>query len=163
RPGLRENALRLAESRFTPELLKAAAKLAEDPSDKVRLQLACTLGEWKSAEAGEILGRIAVRDHASPFIVAAVMSSATPHLESLVDICVRVFRSKASVGRSMRWQTPARRMCHPCCSLTGRAAARKQKAPASKRCCDESHGRSNSSKKSNRAALRFRMWMQRGA
>src|SRR5207237_1194046 len=47
-PGLRENAVRLAEKKFTP----TALALATDPSEKVRLQLACSLGEWKNAEAG---------------------------------------------------------------------------------------------------------------
>jgi putative membrane-bound dehydrogenase-like protein len=83
-PGLRENALRLAEARYTPAIMKAASSLANDPSAKVRLQLACTLGEWKSREAGQTLAKLAVNDHSSPFTVAAIMSSALPHLETLV-------------------------------------------------------------------------------
>ncbi|HMO65214.1 MAG TPA: dehydrogenase, partial [Verrucomicrobiota bacterium] len=41
-PGLRENALRLAERHRTPEILAAVVKRADDPSAKVRLQAAFT-------------------------------------------------------------------------------------------------------------------------
>ncbi|HEY6227153.1 MAG TPA: PVC-type heme-binding CxxCH protein, partial [Verrucomicrobiae bacterium] len=82
--GIRENALRLAETRYTPAVMKAAAALVNDPSAKVRLQLACILGEWKTREAGETLAKLAINDHSSPFMVAALMSSAVPHLETLV-------------------------------------------------------------------------------
>jgi len=88
-PGLRENALRLAEKQSAPEVMAAAVKLIDDPDAKVRLQLACTLGEWTDPRAGEALGRLAVANHADPFVVAAVMSSAVPHARALVDAAVR--------------------------------------------------------------------------
>ena len=87
--GLRENALRLAEKQSTPEVIVAAAKLVDDPDAKVRLQLACTLGEWNDPRAGEALGRLAVANHTDSFVVAAVMSSAVPHTRALVDAVVR--------------------------------------------------------------------------
>ena len=58
-PGMRENALRLAETRFSSAVISVAAALTNDPSAKVRLQLACTLGESQSAKAGEALAQIA--------------------------------------------------------------------------------------------------------
>ena len=88
-PGLRENALRLAEKQSTPEVIVAAAKLVDDSDAKVRLQLACTLGEWSDPRAGEALGRLAVANHTDSFVVAAVMSSAVPHARALVDAAVR--------------------------------------------------------------------------
>ena len=84
-PGIRTNALRIAETHPTPEIIAAAAKLVDDPDAKVRLQLAFTLGEWKHAAAGHALARIAARDCDDPFIVAAVMSSAVPHARTLAD------------------------------------------------------------------------------
>lgn len=84
-PGIRENALRIAEKHPTPEIIAAAAKLVTDPDAKVRLQLAFTIGEWKDAAAGEALARLAVKDCAEPFIVAAVMSSAVPHVRPLTE------------------------------------------------------------------------------
>ncbi len=83
-PGIRENALRIAERHAAPSLIAAAAKLVDDPDTKVRLQLAFTLGEWKGESAGEALGRLALANHAEPFIVAAVLSSAVPHVRALV-------------------------------------------------------------------------------
>ena len=50
-----------------------------DPSAKVRLQLALTLGQWKEPAAGEALARLAIRDCHDAFIAAAVLSSALPH------------------------------------------------------------------------------------
>jgi len=87
--GVRENALRIAERHSTPETIAAAAKLVDDTDAKVRLQLAFTLGEWKDQVAGEALGRLAVANHAEPFITAAVMSSAVPHLHALADAATK--------------------------------------------------------------------------
>jgi putative membrane-bound dehydrogenase-like protein len=84
-PGVRENALRIAEKHGTREIIAAAAKLADDPSAKVRLQLALSLGEWKDPAAGEALARLAVRDSQDPFIAAAVMSSSMPHATVLSE------------------------------------------------------------------------------
>ncbi|MEQ2007943.1 MAG: PVC-type heme-binding CxxCH protein [Limisphaerales bacterium] len=88
-PGVRENALRLAETRFTPEVLTAAVRLAEDPDAKVRLQLAFSLGASTNALAGESLGRLLIANAAEPMLVAAVMSSATPHLRPLIAAASR--------------------------------------------------------------------------
>ncbi|MEQ1858925.1 MAG: PVC-type heme-binding CxxCH protein [Chthoniobacteraceae bacterium] len=82
-PGVRENALRLAENRGTPEVIAASVKLVDDADAKVRLRLACTLGEWKDASAGEALARLALKDRADSFTLAAVMSSAVPHARAL--------------------------------------------------------------------------------
>ncbi|MFA6546354.1 MAG: PVC-type heme-binding CxxCH protein [Limisphaerales bacterium] len=83
-PGVRENALRLAETRFTPAVLAAAIRLAEDKGLKVRIQLAFSLGESKETAAGEALGRLLIAHADDPMMVAAVMSSATPHIRPLV-------------------------------------------------------------------------------
>jgi putative membrane-bound dehydrogenase-like protein len=88
-PGVRENALRLAERQASAEVIAAAAKLVDDPDAKVRLQLALSLGEWQGSRAGEALGRLAVAHHGDRFMVAAVMSSAVPHVRALVDAAVR--------------------------------------------------------------------------
>jgi putative membrane-bound dehydrogenase-like protein len=87
--GVRENALRLAESRGTPQVIAAAAKLVDDPDAKVRLQLAFTLGEWKDPQAGEALGRLAVAHYAEPFTFTAVMSSAIPHVRALTEASLK--------------------------------------------------------------------------
>lgn len=88
-PGVRENALRLAETRFTPEVLAAAVRLAGDADAKVRLQLAFSLGAATNALAGETLARLLTANAAEPMLVAAVMSSTIPHLRPLITAASR--------------------------------------------------------------------------
>jgi putative membrane-bound dehydrogenase-like protein len=78
-PGIRRHAIRIAESQFnkSPEVALAAARLVDDPDPQVRLQLACSLGEWDSADAGVALGKLAVKDANEKFALAAVFSSVT--------------------------------------------------------------------------------------
>ncbi|HEV8607274.1 MAG TPA: PVC-type heme-binding CxxCH protein, partial [Tepidisphaeraceae bacterium] len=78
-PGIRRHAVRIAESQFnqSPELAAAAAKLVADADAQVRLQLACSLGAWDSADAGTALGQLAMRDAGEKFALAAVFSSVT--------------------------------------------------------------------------------------
>ena len=82
-PGVRENALRLAERRLAPGLLDAVLKLVDDPDPKVRLQLAFTLGESREPAAGEALGRMLAAHASDPMMTAAVLSSAKPHTRAL--------------------------------------------------------------------------------
>ena len=79
-PGVRRQAVRLCEGRFdrSPAIGDALLKLADDPDPAVRLQLACTLGEWDDPRAGEALGRLAAAGRLRPVHHAAVFSSVTP-------------------------------------------------------------------------------------
>ena len=86
-PGVRRQAVRVSE----PWLSKDAAvgdavlKLARDPELCVRFQLALSLGEWSSAEAGRALGLIAVNDQADLWMRGAVLSSSVPHAASVLE------------------------------------------------------------------------------
>jgi putative membrane-bound dehydrogenase-like protein len=95
-PGVRENALRLAETLNEAEVIAAAAKLVADSDTKVRLQLAFTLGTWNSAVAGQALGSLAVAHMADGFMRAAVFSSAVPHLQTLTKAALTADRSAQS-------------------------------------------------------------------
>jgi putative membrane-bound dehydrogenase-like protein len=91
-PGLRRHAVRMAEN-FLPSpsepLSESLLLLAEDPDPHVQLQLAYTLGEWPSAEAGALLGKLAVRHAGKPYLEAAVISSLTPgNIAAVVDAAV---------------------------------------------------------------------------
>jgi putative heme-binding domain-containing protein len=74
-PGVRRHAVRLSEPflKADGELREAVFALADA---KVRLQVACSVGEGPSAEAGPVLAQIALRDAADAYIVAAALSSA---------------------------------------------------------------------------------------
>ncbi len=58
-PGVRENALRLAEKQRNSEVISAVTRLTNDANAKVQLQLAFTLGTWNSPQAGEALAQLA--------------------------------------------------------------------------------------------------------
>jgi putative membrane-bound dehydrogenase-like protein len=76
-PGNREQALRLAESGFadSPTLRTRAAKLVDDPSPRVRFQLALSAGAMPATEAAPILAAILEKDAGDPWTVTAALSS----------------------------------------------------------------------------------------
>ena len=107
-PRVRENALRLAESTLSPivltavhnytvpadsnlvvestsdpAVLTAACALVNDPDPKVRLQLAFSLGEWKTAAAGQALATLLSSANDNDFLLTACLSSALPHLDQV--------------------------------------------------------------------------------
>jgi putative membrane-bound dehydrogenase-like protein len=75
--GVREQALRLAEGRLNKsmELQVTAAKLAMDPSPRVRLQSAFAFGGVSGGPIPAALLRVAVKDAADPWTQAAFLSS----------------------------------------------------------------------------------------
>jgi putative membrane-bound dehydrogenase-like protein len=88
-PAVRVNAVRIAEHhlRENPALLEALAGLADDADARVRIQLACSLGESDSDAAGRLLAKVAAarEGSADPWMSAAATSSALPHLGTLAD------------------------------------------------------------------------------
>ncbi len=82
-PGVRENAVRLAERSHDPAIITAACQLSNDPDPKVRLQLAFSLGEWEGEEAGKALATLLTSAKDNDFLVTACLSSALPHLNQV--------------------------------------------------------------------------------
>jgi putative membrane-bound dehydrogenase-like protein len=116
-PAVRRHAVRICESRGSSSaVVQAACRLADDPDAKVRMQLALTLGEWDDPRAGAALGRIAVRDAADVYLVAAVMSSAMRHHGAIVDAVLDSGRPSGDMLRSLLDMSAA---------LNNRAAAAK--------------------------------------
>jgi len=76
-PGVREQALRLSEAHLprSAKLRAAVAALADDPSPRVRFQLALTLGAGESPEIVAALARLARRDAGDRWTQTAVLSS----------------------------------------------------------------------------------------
>ncbi|HXY35634.1 MAG TPA: PVC-type heme-binding CxxCH protein, partial [Planctomycetaceae bacterium] len=78
-PGVRRNAVRLCESflKSAPELGLRIAELIGDEDPQVRLQVACTLGEWDDPRSGDAIGQFALANQHEPYLFAAAMSSIT--------------------------------------------------------------------------------------
>ncbi len=76
-PGVREQAIQLAEARFakSPELVEQVAKLAADPDARVRFQCALSLGESQDPAVIGPLVQIALADGEDRWARAAVFSS----------------------------------------------------------------------------------------
>jgi putative membrane-bound dehydrogenase-like protein len=90
--GVREQALRMAEDRLASaaSLRTAVVALTEDPSDRVRFQLAFTLGEADAPELVAALARVARRSLDDPrWIQTAVLSSAAKVAPGLLEALSR--------------------------------------------------------------------------
>ncbi len=87
--GNREQGLRLAEPFFAAqaELRERAMKLTDDPSPRVRFQLAFTAGELPPQDAATVLASILTRDESDTWTVTACLCSAShcalPMIEKL--------------------------------------------------------------------------------
>jgi putative membrane-bound dehydrogenase-like protein len=89
--GVREQALRLAESRLTrsEHLRKAVAALADDPSPRVRFQLAFTAGEADAPETAAAVARLARRQDNDSWTRTALLSSAYRLAPALLEALSR--------------------------------------------------------------------------
>ncbi len=89
---VRRLALRLAEpelasGRARPETIEGVLTCASDPDPAVRLQAALSLGEWSSTEATRAL--VQLMTGADPWLRAAILSSARPRAEALLQAVLR--------------------------------------------------------------------------
>ncbi len=90
-PRVREQALQIAEmiewkGYDSSPLHGALAKLVNDKDEKVRLQLACSLGELKGDWAADLLAELLNAGPAGSALQGAALSSVLPHLER---VCAR--------------------------------------------------------------------------
>jgi putative membrane-bound dehydrogenase-like protein len=83
---IREHAIRLAEPLLvkSPELLSEIVKLADDPSPRVRMQLAFTMGASNDSIAGTTLFHLLQNSATDKWIRAAIMSSSPPFATTLL-------------------------------------------------------------------------------
>lgn len=85
-PTVRSGALRFAERLAPdPQLEKRVIERAADPDVRVRYQAALSLGEWKSEAVGLALGELAIRDAQNSWIQSAILSSAIPHANEILE------------------------------------------------------------------------------
>jgi putative heme-binding domain-containing protein len=102
-PGVRRHAVRLCEGRLaSAEVGAALLKRLDDADPQVRLQLACTLGEWEDERAGKGLGRLLVEAEGEPYLTAAALSSVSRKNLDAVLLAVLPGGAKAPADRGER-------------------------------------------------------------
>lgn len=86
-PAVRRHALQIGESELAtaPQLQEAVLELVDDRDAQVRLQLACSLGQWQDRRAAHALAHLASRHTEDPFLHAAVLSSATIYVDLVLE------------------------------------------------------------------------------
>jgi putative membrane-bound dehydrogenase-like protein len=100
-PGVRENALQLAETRLKnpePWLAEALKRLAHDPNARVRFQCALTMGDWDSRDAVRALADIAVLDADDRWTRIAALSGIRNREESFFTQVVERHPAEPSEG-----------------------------------------------------------------
>lgn len=90
-PGVREHAVRLAESRLarSPAIVDKVLALANDPDPRVRGQVALSIGGLSDDRATRALATIACRDQADPWARLAVLSLRPDRAVDLIEGLVR--------------------------------------------------------------------------
>lgn len=104
-PGVRRHAVRLSEPLLakSPELGAALLKLTGDSDAQVRLQLACTLGEWDDPQAGAGLGQLLTKDPDDPYLTTAAYSSVNAtNLDATLQAVLTNGGSPSPVSRLLR-------------------------------------------------------------
>ncbi len=98
-PGVRENAVRLAETllRREPAIGDPLLSMTADPAPRVRLQVALTLGELRNTKALHALADLATREAGDPWFRAAILSSAAHSASEFFQVLLQ---------RGRKWQSP---------------------------------------------------------
>ncbi|MCB1100092.1 MAG: HEAT repeat domain-containing protein [Verrucomicrobiae bacterium] len=108
--GLRRNAIRIAESHeaSSSQLVERLTDLSRDPDPSVRLQAIFSLGEVEGDVAGEALVAAAKNpSNTGAFFNAAIMSSASRHIEALVAAVDELSEEFARPLFALAWGGPA--------------------------------------------------------
>src|SRR5690606_15457236 len=97
-PGLRENAIRLAED-FLEEnsLVKALVSLRSDPSSRVRFQLLNTLGEVNSPFGNGIREQLLFEHRDDDWMQIAALSARQPDYSSMLATAVDKFGTDVAI------------------------------------------------------------------
>jgi putative membrane-bound dehydrogenase-like protein len=100
-PGVRENAIILAESRLAsdPKLTQKLLALVNDPDARVRFQLLCTLGSVKSQQAGAARQQLLTRDMEDKWFQIAALSASSDEAPRLYAEAVTA-EARETPGRS---------------------------------------------------------------
>lgn len=108
-PGVRENAIRIAELhlRDSVQLEDALLALQNDTSAKVRYQLLCTLGNLNDSEAEAAKQKLLMKDVEDRWVQIAALSSSYGKEYALLEKSIPVLSNKFSEGRALFFENCA--------------------------------------------------------
>ena len=100
-PGVRENAIRLAEPYLAkaPDLARKLTKMASDRDPKVRFQLLCTLGFLDSPEARAAQDKLLADGVEDPWMRVAALSAPPNRALHYLESAVSSLADKETMGR----------------------------------------------------------------
>jgi putative heme-binding domain-containing protein len=102
-PGVRENAIKLAELHLAtaPGLAKALLPLEADADPKVRFQLLCTIGSVNTPEALQVRNKLLFRDINDQWVQIAALSGSSTQTVSLLNVVLDSFRQDVPAYASL--------------------------------------------------------------
>ncbi len=102
-PGVRENAIKLAELHLAaaPDLTRALLALQSDADPKVKFQLLCTLGSVNTPEASEVRNKLLFKDINDPWVQIAALSASSSQTASLLNVVLDSFRQDVPAFASL--------------------------------------------------------------
>ncbi|CAN5907774.1 c-type cytochrome [soil metagenome] len=102
-PGIRENAIRLAELRLAaaPALAEALLPLQHDADAKVRFQLLCTLGFVDTKQAAQARENILFRDINDPWVQIAALSAPGVRTSGLLEAVLQRYQQDVPAYASL--------------------------------------------------------------
>jgi putative membrane-bound dehydrogenase-like protein len=94
-PGIRENAIQLAESHLDkdPALVPALIALQDDSDAKVRFQLLCTMGFVNTPEANEVRQHLLFKDISDRWVQIAALSASSSQSVTLLNAVLAKYDS----------------------------------------------------------------------
>ncbi|MBK5290427.1 MAG: c-type cytochrome [Acidobacteriia bacterium] len=103
-PGVRENAIILAETRLAdPKLVEALLRMEEDKNERVRFQLLATLGSVHTLAAAQARKRLLDRGMEDPWVQMAALSASSDQALPALQAAI-VSRGNKTPGRARYFQ-----------------------------------------------------------
>lgn len=101
-PGVRRHAIRISEAfvNDSPEIGAKLLGMVNDSDPQVQMQLAYSLGEWNSPEAGVALAQLVLQHDRDVYLRTAILSSTGSHLKTFTTALFKELNGKQPPAES---------------------------------------------------------------
>ena len=101
-PGVRRHAIRISEAFVadSPEIGAKFLGMVNDSDPQVQMQLAYSLGEWNSPEAGVALAQLVLQHDRDAYLRTAILSSTGSHLKTFTTALFKELKGKEPPAES---------------------------------------------------------------